>query len=119
MRLRNGEGVVPGAPQDLPAEVFFLTYKKEKPISTFISSVLNSDDMISSDGNGDNYHLLSLLKLVWQLVSSNINGSGNSNNSNDSMMNNGIESFYNPLREMDYRGGKRGGRGSNGPDIYF
>ena len=75
--------------------------------------------MISSNGDADDYHLLSLLKLVWQLVSSNINGNGNSNSSNDSMINNGIESFYNPLREMDYRGGKGGGRGSNGPDIYF
>ena len=116
MRLRNGESVLPGGPQDLPAEVFFLTYKKEKPINSFISNLLNSDDdMISNNGNGDNYNLLSLMRFVWQIVNSNHNEHDNS--SYDGMMNNGIESFYTPVKGMEYRGGK--GKATNGPDIYF
>ena len=122
MRLRNGESVTPGGPQDLPAEVFFLTYKKEKPINSFISNLLNSDDdMIFNNGNGDNYNLLSLLRFAWQIVNSyhnsNSNHNDNDNSSYDGMMNNGIESFYNPIKGMEYRGGK--GKASNGPDIYF
>ena len=110
MRLRNGEGVLPGGPRDLPAEVFFLTYKKERPITNFISDLLNGDDLLS--GN-ENYNVLSLLQSILQLV----NNNNNNNSSSNSIVSDSIDSFSSRSREMEYRA--VGGKGKNGPDVYF